>query len=128
MVVLPRRTRDGSCALERLRSTFVASRLSEMGEAEAIVDNEAKNRLETLVEGHRAALVYHLSGDRMTIVHTGVPESVSRRGIGGKLVAAAVKKAVENGYTIVPECPFAAFWLHKNPQAAKGVAIDWPEQ
>jgi hypothetical protein len=67
-----------------------------------------------------------LNGDRLTIVHTGVPEPVDGRGIGGMLVAAAVEKAAENGYTIVPDCPFAAFWLRKHPEASKRVPIDWP--
>jgi predicted GNAT family acetyltransferase len=90
-----------------------------------IVDNVTEIRLDAVVRGETAELVYRTNGDRLTIVHTGVPESLNGHGLGGRLVSAAVKKAADNGYTIVAKCPFAASWLRKHPEATRGVPIDW---
>ena len=70
--------------------------------------------------------MYRVKGDLLTIVHTEVPEPLNGRGLGGMLVAAAVDKAAANGLTVVPVCPFAAWWLRKHPDSAGCVAIDWP--
>ncbi len=89
-----------------------------------IVDNVTESRFVAVVGDEIAELVYRTDGDRLTIVHTGVPEPLNGHGLGGRLVAAAVKKAADNGYTIVAKCPFAASWLRKHPDAARGVPID----
>jgi len=99
---------------------------SDADDSEAIVDNVHAHRLETVIDGKRAELIYRVDGDRLTIVHTGVPKSLSRRGLGGRLVAAALQKAVDNGYRIVPDCPFAAWWLDNHPDESRRVPIDAP--
>jgi hypothetical protein len=91
-----------------------------------IVDNVTESRFVAVVGGETAELVYRTNGDRLTIVHTGVPKSLKGHGLGGRLVYAAVKKAADNGYTIVAKCPFAASWLRNHPEATRGVPIDWP--
>ena len=92
----------------------------------AIVDNEAQHRFEATVDGHLAELVYRRNDDRFTIVHTGVPDELEGRGLGGALVRAAVEHAAANGWTVVPQCPFARRWLKEHPDVAERVAIDWP--
>ena len=61
----------------------------------------------------------------LVLVHTGVPESMEGRGIGGQLVAAAVQRAVASGETLVPQCPYARSWLEKHPDEAARVTVDW---
>ena len=97
-----------------------------MSEGPAVVDNEAESRFETTVDAERAELVYRRRGTRLVLVHTEVPEELARRGIGGTLVGAAVDEAARAGLTIVPTCPFAQAWLHKHPDAAGRVTVDWP--
>ncbi|MGO9342029.1 MAG: GNAT family N-acetyltransferase [Acidimicrobiales bacterium] len=104
------------------------SQESEPGDPVEIVDNAKESRFVAFVGEESAELVYSTDGDRLTIVHTGVPESLSGRGLGGMLVSAALKKAADSGYTIVPVCPFATSWLRKHPEAARGVPIDWRSQ
>lgn len=41
------------------------------------------------------------------------------------LVKAAVDRAVRDGLTIVPRCPFARRWLERHPDEAAGALIDW---
>ncbi len=79
-----------------------------------------------LRQGHAVAeLVYELEGARLALIHTGVPEELAGRGIGGRLVEAALDRARRDGLTVVPVCPFARRWLHHHAQAAAGVDIDW---
>jgi predicted GNAT family acetyltransferase len=91
----------------------------------AVIDNQAKSRLEFRTEGQLAELVYHVSGTRLILIHTGVPDALGGRGIAGKLVRAALDKATASGMTIVPLCPYARSWLERNPDEAARVPIDW---
>ena len=73
-----------------------------------------------------AELVYRLRGQRMVLLHTGVPDAMEGHGIGGELVRAAVGYAASHGLTVVPACPFARAWLERHPDVAAQVPIDAP--
>ena len=91
-----------------------------------VVDDVANQRLLQEEDGAEAELVYRRRENRLVLVHTGVPDALSGRGIGGRLVAAAVDLARREGLALVPLCPFAARWLREHPDVAVGVEIDWP--
>jgi uncharacterized protein len=92
---------------------------------EQVVDNQAKSRLEVRAGTEIAELIYHKNGNRLVLVHTGVPEALGGRGIGGQLVRAALDKAAAGGMTVVPLCPYARSWLERHPDEAAKVPIDW---
>ena len=94
-----------------------------MADVPAVVDNEAESRFEVSVDGHVAELVYRRHGDRLVLAHTGVPDELEGRGVGGMLVNAAIERAVEQGLTVVPQCPFARRWLKRHPDVAGRVTI-----
>jgi uncharacterized protein len=73
-----------------------------------------------------AELVYRRRGERMVLLHTGVPGALGGHGVGGQLVRAAVGYAASEGLTVVPSCPFARDWLERNPDVAAQVPIDEP--
>jgi uncharacterized protein len=75
--------------------------------------------------GWLAELVYRIRGDRLVLIHTEVPLELEGRGIGGRLVTAAVDRAMRDGLTLVPLCPFARGWLERHPEAASRAVIDW---
>jgi hypothetical protein len=54
-----------------------------------------------------------------------VPAELEGRGIGGRLVTAAVGQAAREGMTVVPLCPFARGWLERHADVASRAAIDW---
>ncbi len=57
---------------------------------------------------HLAVMTYIWAGEkRMVIDHTEVDAALKGQGVGGKLVAAAVEAAREQGFKILPLCPFA---------------------
>ena len=90
-----------------------------------VTDNPGASRFELRTGGRLAELVYHLRGDRLVLVHTEVPEELEGHGIGGRLVTAAVDRAVREGLTLVPLCPFARGWLQRHPDAESKAVIDW---
>jgi uncharacterized protein len=90
-----------------------------------VTDNPERSRFELSLDGHLAELVYHRHGDRLVLIHTEVPEELEGRGLGGKLVTAAINEAAADGLTVVPLCPFARGWLERHPDAAAKAAIDW---
>jgi hypothetical protein len=96
-----------------------------MSDEPQISDNPAAARLELVIDGQLAELTYRIRAGRMVITHTGVPESLQHRGLGGRLVRAAVEKAAAGQLTVVPLCPFARTWLQLNKKAAATVTVDW---
>jgi uncharacterized protein len=94
-----------------------------------VVNNEAEHRFEIEIDGELAELVYHRHGNRLVIVHTGVPDALEGHGVGGLLVTAAIDHAAQHGWTVVPRCPFARGWLEHHPEVAGRATIDWgPER
>jgi uncharacterized protein len=96
-----------------------------VSDAPQITDNPERSRLEITADGHLADLRYRRNGNRLVIIHTGVPTELEGRGIGGQLVAAAVDRAARDGMTIVPLCPFARDWLQRHADTASRAPIDW---
>jgi uncharacterized protein len=90
-----------------------------------VTDNQAESRFEIQFGDVLAELKYHRNGKRFVLLHTGVPAELEGRGIGGRLVAAAIDRAARQGLTVVPLCPFARGWLERHADEAAKAAIDW---
>lgn len=90
-----------------------------------VTDNQAHSRFELDTDGHVAELEYRRNGKRLVLIHTDVPVELEGHGIGGRLVVAAVDRAVRDGLTVVPLCPFARDWLERHADQAARVTIDW---
>jgi RimJ/RimL family protein N-acetyltransferase/predicted GNAT family acetyltransferase len=93
--------------------------------ATPVTDNTAASRFEVWVDGHLAELPYRQNGQQLVLIHTEVPGALAGRGLGGRLVMAAVDRAAREGLTIVPLCPFARDWLIRHPDLASLAEIDW---
>ncbi len=66
--------------------------------------------------GEQCVLDYRLEGDVMTITHTGVPSSLSGRGLAGNMTRAAFEAARTEGWKVVPACSYAAGWVEKHAE------------
>jgi predicted GNAT family acetyltransferase len=97
-----------------------------MSDEPQVVDEAGASRFALTIDGYTAELVYRRADGRLVLVHTGVPEELGGRGVGGKLVAAAIDHAESEGLTVVPQCPFARGWLERHPDVSERVGIDWP--
>lgn len=89
-----------------------------------VTDHPERRRFEAEVDGHVAELVYRADGGRLVVLHTGVPDEVEGRGVGGALVRAAVERAAAEDLTVVPLCSFAAAWLASHPDVAATVRVE----
>ena len=56
-----------------------------MNDTPQVIDDPAGSRLTIEADGQIAELVYELRGDRMVLLHTGVPAALGGHGIGGRL-------------------------------------------
>jgi uncharacterized protein len=96
-----------------------------VNDAPQVTDDQAQSRFEIRADGHLAELDYRLNGKRLVLIHTETPVELEGRGLGGRLVAAAVDRAKREGLTVVPLCPFARGWLERHATDAAEVPIDW---
>jgi predicted GNAT family acetyltransferase len=67
------------------------------------------------VDGQRGYLDYEGGDGTMEITHTIVPAAIGGRGIGGRLVQAALAFARSEGLKVVPRCSYADAWMRKHP-------------
>jgi uncharacterized protein len=88
-----------------------------------VIDDADQRRFLVSEDGVDAELVYRADGNRLVLVHTEVPEEFRGRGVGGRLVAAAVDRARSTGEVVVPRCPYARRWLREHPEAVEGVVL-----
>lgn len=63
-------------------------------------------------------MVFRRRGSVLSILHTGIPESMRGQGIGGALVRAGLDYARSRGWTIEPHCPFVAAFIGQHPEFA----------
>jgi predicted GNAT family acetyltransferase len=87
--------------------------------------SDQKNQFELQVDGRLSQLVYEVNNNLLVLVHTSVPEELEGRGIGGRLVRAAIDRAIRDNLILVPLCPFARTWLEGHPDETGNIAIDW---
>lgn len=72
-----------------------------------------------------AEMVYHfIDKTTLVITHTEVDETIEGKGIGRKLVAAAVDYARKNSFKIKATCPFAKKVLDRSPEFADVYNVD----
>lgn len=79
-------------------------------------DNPAENRFELEADGHLAAAYYRREPGVIAFIHTEVPQQLSGRGIGSRLVRGALDAARKENLRVVARCPFVAAFIAKNPE------------
>lgn len=79
-------------------------------------NNPAQSRFELDLDGRTAVSYYQLKPGVITFMHTEVPQELSGRGIGSKLVRGALELARAQGLKVVAKCPFVAAYLAKHPE------------
>lgn len=81
-----------------------------------VLDNPAHSRFELTVGDNVAFVDYERSGDRTVLTHTEVPEALSGRGIGSKLVRGTLEALRAQGRTAVSRCSFVTAYAERHPE------------
>jgi predicted GNAT family acetyltransferase len=91
----------------------------------AVSDNRQELRYELRVDGRLAAsIAYRLEPGVVVLVHTDVEPSFEGRGLGSRLVKAALDDIRARGLSMTPLCPFVALYLRRHPEHADLVVPD----
>jgi predicted GNAT family acetyltransferase len=84
--------------------------------ADDVRDNRDRHRFELEEDGATAFAAYRLEGPDIIFYHTMVPEALSGRGIGSRLVRGALDAVRKKGLKVVPLCPFVRAYIEKHPE------------
>jgi len=87
-----------------------------MTETSAVQNNAARSRFE-LDTGEGIAFLNHRAAPGALIFyHTEVPRRLRERGIGSKLVHAAMEQVRAEGLKVVPRCGFVRHYIDTHPE------------
>ncbi|HEY9292197.1 MAG TPA: GNAT family N-acetyltransferase [Microlunatus sp.] len=65
---------------------------------------------------------YRRTDDTITFTHTEVMPEFEGNGVGSTLARAVLDQARQDGFTVVPQCPFIKSWIDRHPDYADLVA------
>jgi len=82
----------------------------------AVENNKIRQRFEIRMDGHLAKLNYRVNDGEIDLIHTEVAEELGGRGLGNKLVEAALAYARDNKLKVVPSCSFVSKYLTRHPE------------
>jgi uncharacterized protein len=82
----------------------------------SVRDDRAEQEFVLELGGERAVAAYQLEGDTIVFTHTHVPEQMEGRGIGSKLVRAALDASRDRGLKVVPQCSFVRAFIERHPE------------
>jgi predicted GNAT family acetyltransferase len=71
-----------------------------------------------VVDGVTAYITYARHGDRMTLVHTEVPQALGGRGVGSALARAVLENVRSRGIRVAVECEFLEAFIKRHPEFA----------
>jgi predicted GNAT family acetyltransferase len=98
------------------------------GNEVAVETNRVEGRYEARVDGHVAVLEYDEDGDRITLIHTEVPEALGGRGLGGRLARAALEDARARHLRVIPQCEFVAGYILRHQEYLPLVAPEYRDR
>ena len=81
-----------------------------------VKDNPAASRFEMGSGDSTAFVEYRRAGDRIALLHTEVPEALSGKGVGSKLVSGTLGALRAEGLKVVPRCEFVAAYIGRHPE------------
>lgn len=85
-------------------------------QAVEVTHNEAEERFEAQVDGGLALLTYDERDGKLYLLHTEVPDALEGRGIGSRIVRAALDHARAQEMRVVPLCAFARAYIQRHEE------------
>jgi predicted GNAT family acetyltransferase len=84
--------------------------------SDGVRNNIAAHRFELDTDGQMAVAYYTMAPGVITFTHTEVPQALSGRGVGSRLVQGALEQVRAQGLRVVPKCPFVSAFMGKHPE------------
>ena len=81
-----------------------------------VTHNVAKQRYELAVDHGVAIAAYRQEGNARIFTHTEVPPEDEGKGIGARIVKAALEDTRKQGFRIVPACSFVVAYVRRHPE------------
>ena len=79
--------------------------------------NTEKNRFELQMDESMAIIEFDkLEPNVLDLTHTEVPEELSGKGVGSKLVVGALDYIRDNGLKLIPSCSFIKSYIDKHDE------------
>lgn len=80
-----------------------------------LVKNQVNMRFELKI-GHAITFIeYKEHGKKIWLIHTESPESLKGMGAGTAVIEKTLSYIEDNGYKLIPLCPFVAAYLKRHP-------------
>jgi len=84
----------------------------------SVIHNREAQRFEIHIGEYKPVLDYRLNGKIISFTHTGVPKELEGNGIGSFIVRTGLDYAREQGYKVVPLCPFVDVYIQRHDKYA----------
>jgi predicted GNAT family acetyltransferase len=81
-----------------------------------IWDNRDARQYELHAGSETAVITYRLAPNRITFIHTRVPDALSGMGVAGRMAGYVLEDARARGLEVVPICPYVAGFIRRHPQ------------
>lgn len=81
-----------------------------------VTHNADRHRYELPTDHGLAIAVYRQQGDSRVFTHTEVPPADEGKGLGAKVVRAALEDTRRQGLKIVPLCSFVVAFVRRHPE------------
>lgn len=81
-----------------------------------VTHNADRHRYELPTDHGLAIAVYRQQGDSRVFTHTEVPPEDEGKGLGAKVVRAALEDTRRQGLKIVPLCSFVVAFVRRHPE------------
>ncbi len=68
------------------------------------------------VDSHLAFIDYLKKNHTLVLTHTEVPEEISGKGIGKKLVQKVLNHVEKKSFKVIPQCSFIISYMKRHPE------------
>lgn len=81
-----------------------------------LIKNADKNRFELITDSYTTFIEFKERGEKIWLIHTEAPEELKGKGSATAIVEKTLVYLEENGYKMVPLCPFVGAYLKRHPE------------